>query len=194
MRIGTFFEKVLKMPWVMLWGGLFFVFNCCETRNWLPLIGGMQERLRAFFLRLLGAKLASGARVRSRAYITRPKHLKMGINSRIANGCRLYLHDKFILGDNVHIGAGLTVQTSDHRIDNPEKPLVDQGMKLGTVIVEDDVYMGVNVTLLAGVTIHSRVVVGAGSVVTKDLEGGWVYGGVPAKPIRRLEAGDSVLG
>ncbi|KAB1441288.1 acyltransferase [Pseudodesulfovibrio senegalensis] len=188
MRVGRFLERVIKMPWVALWGLPFFVFNAGELRHWMPMLGGAHEWLRTFFLRRLGARIGKGSRVRSHAYVTRPKFLRMGVNSRIGNGCRLFLHDRLTIGDNVHIGSGLSVITTDHRIDDPARPLAAQGMNLGPVTIEDDVYIGANVTILRGVTIHGRTVVAAGAVVTSELASGFVYGGVPAKPLRALDS------
>lgn len=54
------------------------------------------------------------------------------------------------------------------------------------VIIEDDVWMGYNVVILPGVTIGKGSIIGAGSVVTKDVPPGCVYAGVPAKLIKEL--------
>ena len=56
-----------------------------------------------------------------------------------------------------------------------------------SVRIGDGVWLGANVTVCPGVTIAPRIIVGAGAVVSKDLEKeGWLYGGVPAKPIKKL--------
>ena len=59
--------------------------------------------------------------------------------------------------------------------------------KSGTIIVEDEVWIGANVTILSGVTIGKCAVIGAGSVVTKDVEAYSIYAGVPAVKIRSLK-------
>lgn len=48
------------------------------------------------------------------------------------------------------------------------------------VVIEDDAWIGANVTLLPGVIIGKRAIIGAGSVVTKNVEGNAIYSGVPA--------------
>ncbi|WP_232009810.1 DapH/DapD/GlmU-related protein [Actinomyces howellii] len=55
------------------------------------------------------------------------------------------------------------------------------------ITIADRVWMGANVTVLPGVTIGEGAVVAAGAVVTRDVPAFTVVGGVPAKPIRRLE-------
>lgn len=51
----------------------------------------------------------------------------------------------------------------------------------GCIKIGNNVVIGTNVTILPNVCIGSNVVIGAGAVVTKDLEGGCIYAGVPAK-------------
>lgn len=59
-----------------------------------------------------------------------------------------------------------------------------QGHSFGSIVICDDVWLGANVVVTSGVNIGSGCVVGAGSVVTRDLPSMTVCAGVPAKPIR----------
>lgn len=54
---------------------------------------------------------------------------------------------------------------------------------MGCIRIDDNVFVGANSTILADVHIGSDVIIGAGTLVNKDLEGGYVYAGVPAKII-----------
>ncbi|MBN1797186.1 MAG: acyltransferase [Spirochaetales bacterium] len=58
------------------------------------------------------------------------------------------------------------------------------------VVINDDVWIGSNVVILPGVTIGASSIIGAGSVVTKDVKNNTICAGVPAKAIRCLKAGD----
>lgn len=58
---------------------------------------------------------------------------------------------------------------------------------IGCIRIEDNVFVGTNTTILADVHIGSNVIIGAGSLVNKDLEGGYVFAGVPAKKICTFE-------
>jgi maltose O-acetyltransferase len=58
------------------------------------------------------------------------------------------------------------------------------------IVVEDEVWIGANVTILPGIRVGKCSVIGAGSVLTKDVEAYSVYAGVPAKKIRDLRVED----
>lgn len=105
------------------------------------------------------------------------------------NTCVLTTRARLILGNNIMFGPGVTIVTGNHRIDvigkymcditdADKRPEDDQD-----VIIEDDVWIGANATILKGVTIGRGSVVAAGAVVTKSSPPYSVIGGVPAKKI-----------
>lgn len=59
--------------------------------------------------------------------------------------------------------------------------------QIGCIKIDDDVFVGANTIVLANVYIGKKVIIGAGSLVNKDLPGGYVYAGVPAKKISTFE-------
>lgn len=90
-----------------------------------------------------------------------------------------------VVGKDVMIGRQLLTIPRNHKIDDPDLPMIKQGFQPATkIIIDDDVWIGDRVTILAGVHIHSHSVVGAGAVVTKDVPEYAIVGGVPAKVIR----------
>ena len=94
------------------------------------------------------------------------------------------------IGNNVMFGPGVTIITGDHRIDLVGRLMnsVTNAEKLPEndvdVIIEDDVWIGANVTILKGVTIGTGSVIAAGAVVTKSIPEFSIWGGVPAKAIK----------
>ena len=88
------------------------------------------------------------------------------------------------IGDNVLIGPNVVLRASDHIFSSVEIPIRTQGHRFGSIVIGDDVWLGSNIVVTSGVNIGSGCVVGAGSVVTKDLPSMTVCAGVPAKPIR----------
>ena len=87
------------------------------------------------------------------------------------------------IGNMVRIGPRVNMMTNNHMWDDKSRAIMDQGAAFGKIVIEDDVWIGANVTILPGVTIGQGSVVGAGAVVTKDITAFSVVAGVPAKVI-----------
>jgi maltose O-acetyltransferase len=150
---------------------------------------GLNERARVFFARALGANIGKKSVLRKGQFITSFEHLNIGDRTTIGPFGRFFLFAELTIGDDVEIGSGLTVHTSEHLLDDPSKPLGKQGNRRAKVVISSDVYIGSNVTITTGSVIERRVVVAAGAVVSGTLKSGSIYGGVPAKPIKQLTTG-----
>ena len=85
------------------------------------------------------------------------------------------------IGENVIISADVRILAHDASSAN-----FCGYSKIGCVNIGNKVFIGTKTTILCGVTIGDNIIVGANSLVVNDLEGGWVYGGVPAKKIERI--------
>lgn len=92
---------------------------------------------------------------------------------------------KIIIGDNCAIASNCVLRASNHTFDNPDIPFREQGHTYGEIIVEDDVWISSNCVVTANTKIGKSSIIGAGSVVTKDVEPYSIMGGVPAKLIRK---------
>lgn len=93
------------------------------------------------------------------------------------------------IGDCVTISHGCTILAAGlDSVDYPNKCMEKYRKHVfKSVRIGDGVWLGANVTVCPGVIIAPRIIVGAGAVVSKDLDKeGWLYGGVPAKPIKPL--------
>lgn len=97
---------------------------------------------------------------------------------------------KVLIGNNVSIAPNVTFvpcSEPNNGIEISKIPFVcDKLIKTENIIVEDEVWIGANVTVLPGCHIGRCSVIGAGAVVTGDIEPYHVYAGVPAKKIRNL--------
>nr|WP_313959279.1 DapH/DapD/GlmU-related protein [Microbacterium sp. BH-3-3-3] len=93
-----------------------------------------------------------------------------------------------LIGDNVLIGRGVHISDHSHEF-SAERPIRDQGIsEIRPVEIHEGVWIGQNAVISPGVTIGAFAVVGANSVVTKDVPPRVIVGGVPAKIIRDLRA------
>ncbi len=92
------------------------------------------------------------------------------------------------IGSHVMFANHCFVGDSDHRFDDPDLPITWQGFTpQGPTVIGDNVWLGKGVVVTGGVEIGERAVVGANSVVTRDLPGRTISAGAPAKPIREIE-------
>lgn len=110
-------------------------------------------------------------------------HIEIGRNSGI--GINAKITSNTIIGDNVMMGPNVSVYTSNHNFDKLDIPMVEQGEEISPVIIKDDVWIGANAIILPGVTIGKGSIIGAGSIVTKDVEEYTIVAGNPAKVIKR---------
>lgn len=130
--------------------------------------------------------------------ISNPKNMYLMGKNCVRNAVILNLNAKFVMGYGSGAAEGLKVATGNHAlmvgrfyrsITEDEKP---SGYDKD-VIVQEDVWIGMNVTLLSGVTVGRGAVLSAGAVVSKDLPPYCICGGVPAKPIKFRLTIDEIL-
>jgi len=94
---------------------------------------------------------------------------------------------KIIIGNNVGVGANtIIVDTDFHPLDTTQRRLESSGGRTAAIVIENDVFIGMNCLVLKGVTIGEGSVIGAGSVVTADVPPGVIAGGNPARVLREL--------
>lgn len=128
-----------------------------------------------------------------------PKNIYLANNIGIGpNAFISAINAKFICKGNCAIAERLTVHTGNHAriVGKFVTDITEANKPLGydkDVIVEEDVWIGCNVTLLAGVTIGRGTTVAAGAVVSKSMPPYCVCGGVPAKFIKFYWTIDQIL-
>lgn len=110
----------------------------------------------------------------------------IGDNTHVQSGCNLkgFLGSLHI-GANVQVAPGCGFSPYEHQFEDTERPIREQGIRSrGDIVIEDDVWLGLGVYVLDGVRIGRGAVIGAGSVVTRDIPAYAIAAGVPAKVIR----------
>lgn len=109
--------------------------------------------------------------------------LKIGENSGI--GIRSVVPPMVTIGDNVMMGPDCHIFTAFHEFSRTDIPMRDQGYsERKPVVIGNDVWIGIRVIIMPGVHIGNGVVIGAGSIVTKDVPDYAIVAGVPARVIR----------
>ncbi|MDZ7314999.1 MAG: flippase-like domain-containing protein [candidate division KSB1 bacterium] len=113
---------------------------------------------------------------------TRGGRIEIGDFSNIGANCRFGTTSQIKLGKYVLLAANCYIGGAQHRFDRLDIPIMRQGYESrGGVIIEDNCWLGAGVIVLDGVRIGSGSVIGAGSVVTKDIPPNSIAVGVPAR-------------
>lgn len=121
-------------------------------------------------------------------FVDRDSEIIIGDNVGISQAA-LIAHADITIGDNVKIGGGTCVYTSDFHSLNSELRQSGEDLKhrkSAPVTIEHDAFIGARCIILKGVTIGENSIVGAGSVVTKSIPANEIWAGNPAKFIRKI--------
>lgn len=106
------------------------------------------------------------------------------INENLEISCNNFIE----IGENVLIGRNVFIGDNIHNYEQTDKLILEQGLsKGGKIIIEDDCWIGTGVCILKNVTIGKHSVIGANSVVTKDIPPYSVAAGAPAKIIKKYD-------
>ena len=169
-EIGKMREKCADLCWE---------FNQCRPSD--------TKRQRELLDRILGS-------IKGNIVITAPFYCDYGFN--ISVGDNFYTNHnvtildgaKVTFGDNVFIAPDCVFSTAGHALDAEQR---NRGMEIALPItVGDSVWIGANVTVLPGVTIGSNTIIGAGSLVNRDIPEGVVAAGNPCRVIREITEED----
>ncbi len=157
----------------------------CQEYNRLP-VKELEKRTR-LMKKILG-KTGEHLQIEPNFWCDYGKYISVGENFYANHGLVILDAGGVSFGENVFIAPGCGFHTSGHPIDLERR---NQGLEYAWPIrVGDHVWFGAGVQVLPGVTIGSNVVIGAGSVVVKDIPSDSVAVGNPCRVIRRITEED----
>ena len=167
---------------------LFLVLNLLNLQYvpGLRKINNYLTSMRMFLLRLSGANISPSAILRPNCIVLYPKKLEVGSDTVIGSGARIMNFAEVFIGRDAEIGPNLVLQTNEHRIDEYDKPLGKQGAEYKPISIGEGCYIGGDVTILSGVNITKNCLIGAKSLVVKDITKPGVYAGCPAKLVKKF--------
>ena len=110
--------------------------------------------------------------------------MEIGTNTWIGQGCFFHSGGNIFIGKAGGIGPMVKILTSNHMEGTDDLPIIQYPLEFKSVTIEDGADIGVGTIILPGVTIGKNSIIGAGSVITKDVAPYSVVAGVPAKLIR----------
>jgi acetyltransferase-like isoleucine patch superfamily enzyme len=146
--------------------------------------GKFAHSVRLKVLKTLGAQLGTGVVIGRGTTVLSPSGLTIGDMASIARDCVLDARGNLKLGSYVLVGFETVILTSTHNFQDPSVPVIHQGMYFLPVEIESNVWIGARSFVMPGSRIRSDTLVGAMSLVNKDLDPHSVYAGIPAKKIR----------
>lgn len=170
-------EKILKIFFLVL-----YYLIASKLPNYSFPGGKIYNWIRVFCLKRI-IKIGKGCRVMRNIYIGNGNNIVIGDNCRINEKVRL---DNVKIGNHVMIARESILLGKMHEFKEIDIAMEMQGVREEkSIIIENDVWLGLRVIIMPGVRIFQGCIIGAGAVLTKDTEPFGIYGGIPAKIIRK---------
>lgn len=141
------------------------------------------EEVRQMLSRLFGRQVDETLRVFPPFYTDFGKNITIGKNVFINACCHFQDQGGITLGDGCLIGHNVVFATLNHGF----APADRASLYPAPIVLGKNVWVGSNSTLLQGIRIGDNAVIGAGSVVTKDVPANTIVGGVPARILRQID-------
>lgn len=170
--------------WIYMW----FNHICFHTNvlfSGFPLVSKNRGSIISIgnYCKFLSIKWSNLIGINHRCIIsTSNKYAELSIGNNCGfSGVSIWCFEKITIGNNVRVGANVIIMDGDAHQDDP------RAGKNAPILIEDNVWIGANVIVLKGVTIGSNSVIGAGSVVTKDIPSNVVAAGNPCRIIKPLD-------
>ncbi len=183
-----------------------------ELKEWIEFFirftpGGIGNFFRNIYYKYRSKNKFVNNRFETGLRIEYPKNVSISSNSFFGLNCKIYACEssiieigknasfnsnvmingrgigKILIGKNVLIGPNVVIRSNNHNYEDPNIPIINQGMSKGEIIVKDNVWISSNCVILPNCTIGEGSIVAAGAVVTKDIEPYSIVGGIPAKKI-----------
>lgn len=150
----------------------------------MPWPSPVGDLLRWVFLKPFLKRSVGFFRIASHVTIYHPWRLELGEKVSINDYVVIDAFGGVKIGDNTRIAHRTTIQSCDHAFSDPTKNIKDQPYKVLPIEIGNDVWCGANSIILSGITIGNGSIVGAGAVVTKNVEPFSIVVGNPATKIK----------
>jgi hypothetical protein len=148
---------------------------CFKLNHTMPYTDEYDDLVQQLF-----GEFGEGSRLMTPTTVVRGKNVKIGKRVVIMNNSLFMSAGGITIEDDVLVAANAQLISNNHA---PEEHSI---LTCKPVMLKRNCWIGAGATILPGVTVGENAIVGAGAVVTKDVEPNTVVGGIPAKLIKRL--------
>lgn len=142
--------------------------------------------LRYVFVKNLAKELGDNVSIHPNIFLFNLQNITIGSNVSIHPMCYIEGAGGIQIGNDVSIAHNTSLISTNHTWDDQDISIKYNPETYSKILIEEDVWIGCGVRILAGVRVYSRTVVAAGAVVSKSCDGSSIIGGVPAKVIKRI--------
>jgi putative colanic acid biosynthesis acetyltransferase WcaF len=160
-------NRVLRLLWEFCWA-IFCSWTPKPANAW-----------RLMWLRIFGAKIDGKPFVHQRARIAIPWHLTLHHRALLGDRANAYTLGEIEIGARAIIAQEVYLSSGTHDFDHPALPLLTAKITVG-----EDAFVAARTFVMPGVTIGARAIIGACSVVTKDIPDNVIAAGNPCKVLR----------
>lgn len=161
------------------WPSHIIIGRNCEIRYG----SSLDARSRTRFSIIIG----DGSRIKDYvAFATYGGNIRLGKNVLVGRCSTILGHGGVSIGDNSMLGPNTALLSGNYITYINGTPFQTQGATRESINIGENVWIGANTSILGGSHIENDVVVAAGAVVRGTLKAGWLYGGIPAKPLKQL--------
>lgn len=157
-----------------------------QARKWMHKLNtrvNSTAKVQYYFSKLTHQPLNSSLRIFPPFYTDCGQNILLGNNVFINAGCCFQDQGGIHIGNNVLIGHQVVLATLNHGLNPAERQsIIPKPIKIG-----DNVWIGSHATILSGVSIGENAIIAAGAVVNRDVPANTIFGGVPAKLIKKIQ-------
>lgn len=161
-------DKLRRLAWECVWLLAFRPTPRWALHGW-----------RRFLLRCFGAQIGEGCRIAPSCRVWGPWNLSMGAYSALGDGVDCYSMGRISIGSKVAVSQRSFLCAGSHSIDSLSRPLTT-----GPIVIEDHAWIAAECFVHANVVIGEGAVIGARSVVVKDMPAWSVCAGHPCRKIK----------
>lgn len=148
--------------------------------------GNIALVLRYVFIKNIAKKVGDNVSIQPGVFLFNLQNIEIGDNVSVHPMCYIEGAGGLKIGNNVSIAHASTLISTNHTWNDVNLPIKYNKEEKAEIEIQDDVWIGCGVRILAGVKIKKRSIVAAGAVVTKTFDSNSILGGVPAKLLKKI--------